>query len=82
MTDKIFAFIRRGIRTAGFCSPDLADFHNLYISLDEKLFNKILTCPNHILQTVLPSPTAQNDSLRNTPLEIHLTIDCCIRTGF
>jgi len=42
---KIFAFTRRCIRT-GFCSPDLADFHDLYISSDEKLFNKILTCPN------------------------------------
>jgi len=68
---KIFAFIRRCIRT-GFCSPDLADFHELYISSDEKLFNKILTCPNHILRTFLPPPTAQNYSLRN---EIDLTID-------
>ena len=63
---KIFAFIRRCIRT-GFCSPDLADFHDLYISSDEKLFNKILTCPNHILRTLLPPPTAQNYSLRNRP---------------
>jgi len=63
---KIFAFIRRCIRT-GFCSPDLADFHNLYISSDEKLFNKILTCLNHILRTLLPPPTAQNHSLRNRP---------------
>ena len=61
---KIFAFIRRCIRT-GFCSPDLADFHHLYISSDEKLFNKILTCRNHILRTLLPPPTAQNYSLRN-----------------
>ena len=66
---KIFAFIRRCIRT-GFCSPDLADFHGLYISSDEKLFNKILTCPNRILQTLLPPPTVQN-----TVLEIDLTID-------
>jgi len=28
---KIFAFFRPCIRT-GFCSPDLADFHDLYIS--------------------------------------------------
>jgi len=49
---KIFAFIRCCIRT-GFCSPDLADFHDLYISSDEKLFNEILTCPNHILWTLL-----------------------------
>ena len=63
---KIVAFIRRCIRT-GFCSPDLADFHNLYISSDEKLFSKILTCPNHILRTHLPPPTAQNYSLRSRP---------------
>ena len=65
---KIFAFIRRCIRTS-FCSPDLADLHDLYISSDEKLFrpNKILTCPNHILRTLLPPPTAQNYSLRNRP---------------
>ena len=63
---KIFAFIRRFIRT-GFCSPDLADFHDLYISSDEKLFNKILTYLNHILRTLLPPPTAQNYSLRNRP---------------
>ena len=37
---KIFAFILRCVRT-GFCSPDLADFHDLYISSDKKLFNKI-----------------------------------------
>ena len=43
------------------------DFHDLYISSDEKLFNKILTCPNHILRTLLPPPTAQNYSLRNRP---------------
>jgi len=65
-TDKICAFIRRCIRT-GFCSPDLADFHDLHIPSDKKLFNKILTCPNHILRTLLPPPTAQNDSLRNRP---------------
>jgi len=59
---KIFAFIRRCIRT-GFCSPDLADFHDLHISSDEKLFNKTLT----YLRTLLPPPTAQNYSLRNTP---------------
>jgi len=46
---------------------DLADFHDLYFSSDEKLFNKILTCPNHILWTLLPPPTAQNYSLRNRP---------------
>jgi len=61
------AFIRRCIRT-GFCSPDLADFHDLYISSDEKLFYKILTCPNnghschHLLHKI-------------TVLEIDLTID-------
>jgi len=59
---KIFAFIRRCIRT-GFCSPDLADFHDLYVSSNEKLFTKILTYPNHILRTLLP----QNYSLRNRP---------------
>ena len=63
---KIFAFIRRCIRT-DFCSPDLADFHDLYISSNEKLFNKILTCPIHILRTLLPPPTARNYSLRNRP---------------
>ena len=42
-----------------------AAFHDLYISSDEKLFNKILTCPNHILLTLLSPPTAQNYSLRN-----------------
>jgi len=26
---------------------------------DEKLFNKILTCPNHIQRTLLPPPTAE-----------------------
>ena len=34
---------------------------------DEKLFKKILTCPNHILRTLLPSSTAQNYSLGNRP---------------
>jgi len=63
---KIFAFIRRCIRT-GFSSPDLADFHDLYISTDEKLFNKIFTCANHILRTLLPPPTAQKYILRNRP---------------
>jgi len=63
---KIFAFIRRCIRT-GFCSSDLADFHDLYISSNENLFNKILTYPNHILRTFFPPPTAQNYSLGNTP---------------
>ena len=43
--------------------------HDLYISSDEKLFKKILTCPNHIqiLRTLLPPPTAQNCRLRNRP---------------
>ena len=63
---KIFAFIRRCSRTS-FCSPDLADFHDLYISSNEKLFNKILTCQNHILRTLLPPSTAWNYSLRNRP---------------
>jgi len=63
---KIFAFTRRCIGTV-FCSPDLADFYDLYISSDEKLFNKILTCPIHILRTLLPPPTAQNYSLTKRP---------------
>jgi len=48
-------------------NADLADIHDLYISSDEKLFNKILTCPNHILRTLSPPPTAQNYSLRKRP---------------
>ena len=48
-------------------SRSIADFHDLYISSDEKLFNKILTSPNHILRTLLPPPTARNYSLRNRP---------------
>jgi len=74
---KIFAFIRHCIHT-GFCSPDLADFHDLYISSDEKLFNKIVTCPNHILRTLLPPPTAENYSLRNRPHNRQLS-DCISR---
>ena len=45
----------------------IADFHDLHISSDEKLFSKILTCPNHILRTLLPPHSAQNYSLRNRP---------------
>ena len=37
------------------------------ISSGEKVFNKILTCPNHILRTLLPPPTARKYSLRNRP---------------
>jgi len=65
---KIFAFVRRCIRT-GFCSTDLVDFHDLYISSDEKLFSKILTCPNHILRTLL------HLLHKNTVLETDLTLD-------
>jgi len=39
----------------------------LYIYSDEKLLYKILTCPNHILRTLLPPSTAQNYSFRNRP---------------
>ena len=69
---KIFACIRRCFRT-GFCSPDLADFHDLYISSDEKLFNKNLIYPNHILRTLLPSPSHLLHKI--TVLEIDLTTD-------
>ena len=48
------------------------EFHDLCISSDEKLFNKILTCPNHILWTRLPPATAQNYSLRNRNTSILL----------
>ena len=65
-TSSLTAFIRRCICT-GFCSPDLADFHDLYISSDKKLFNKILTCPSHILRTLLPPTTSQKYSLENRP---------------
>jgi len=65
---KIFAFIRRCSRT-GFCSPDLANFHDLYISSDEELFNKILTCPNHILRTLLPQHTRLTAFFRDYPGE-------------
>ena len=41
--------------------------HDLYVSSDEKLFSKLLTCPNHIPRALLPPPTAQNYSLRNRP---------------
>jgi len=41
--------------------------HRQQTTSDEKLFNKILTCPNHILRTLLPPPTTQNYSLRNRP---------------
>jgi len=61
------AFIRRCIRT-GFCSPDLTDFHDFYISSDEKLFYKILTCPNH-------GHSCHHLLHKITVLEIDLTID-------
>ena len=61
------SFFHSSLHSHWFCSPDLADFNDLYISSDEKLFNKILTCPNHILRTLLPPATAQNYSLRNRP---------------
>jgi len=38
-----------------------------------KLFNKISTCPNRILRTLLPPPTAQNYSLRNRPHNTQLS---------
>jgi len=59
------------IRT-GFCFPDLADFHDLFIFSVEKLFQKILTCPKHILRTLLPPSTAQNYSLRSRPHKTQL----------
>jgi len=69
---KIFAFIRRCIRT-GFCSPDIADFHDLYISSDEKLLNKILTSPNHILPSY--GHSCHHLLHKITVLEINLTMD-------
>jgi len=42
-TQKIFGVIRRYNIHTGFCSPDLADFHDLYVSSDEKLFKQIST---------------------------------------
>ena len=61
--------------TANFAAVahDRTDFHDLYISTDEKLFNKISTWPNHILRAILPPPTAQNYSLRNRPHNRQLT---------
>jgi len=56
---KIFAF-HSSLHSHWFLfSRSIADFHDLYISSDEKLFNKILPCPNHILQTLLPPPAAK-----------------------
>ena len=40
--------------------------NNFLVGFDEFCI-KILTCPNHILRTLLPPPTAQNYSLRNRP---------------
>ena len=56
---KIFAFIRRCIRT-GFCSPDLADFHDLYISSAQTI--SYWHSSHHLLHKI-------------TVLEIDLTID-------
>jgi len=44
-------------------------------SVQNLLFNKIFTCPNHILRTLLPPPTAQNYSLRNRPHDRQLIPD-------
>ena len=60
---KITAFIHCSIHT-GFCSPDLADFYEFYISANEHLFKKILNCPDHILRVLLPSSAVWNYSLR------------------
>ena len=49
-----------------------AHFHDFYISSDEKLFNKILTCPNHILRTLATTYCTKNYSLRNRPDNRHL----------
>ena len=38
-----------------------------FFGWETRLFNKILTCPNHILCTLLPPSTAQNYSLKNRP---------------
>jgi len=55
------------IRT-GFCSPDLADFHDLHISFDEQLLYKILACLDRILRTQWHSITASEIDPHNRQL--------------
>jgi len=61
-------------------TTDMADFLDLYISSDEKLFNKILTWPNHILRTLLPP--CMHLLHKITVLEIDLTTDSYLTTFF
>ena len=62
---------RSRIVTMDVCAVQLYATFALHLCTDEKLLNKILTCPNHILY----GHSCHHLLLKITVLEIDLTID-------
>ena len=63
----VSCFLRHSVQLVHMISRVGGDASHGSRRVDEKLFSKILTYPNHVLRTLLPPPTAQNYSLRNRP---------------
>ena len=62
---RVDGFLRRSIRS-GYCSPDTPIFAEQCATVDEQLFNNICHNQNHVLYSLLPSPStaSQNYHLR------------------
>ena len=58
---QIDAFLRRNEK-CGFCQTDLPSFQELCDTADEQLLNKILHNKHHLLQFLLPPPSAASQS--------------------
>ena len=59
---RVDDFIRRSVRQ-GYCSSDL-DIVGIIDQADEKLFQLVITNPNHVLSSLLPGKTDQHYYLR------------------
>ena len=74
----------RHSQCCGFCPPDLPNFGEQLAECDDRLFNRIRRNPQHVLHSLLPTPSAasQNYGLRSRrhdrqlPVHTSQLMDC------
>ena len=67
-------FVIDRARRLGYCSPNLPTFDEMCDAADNKLFNKTVRLPYHVLHTLLPPPSiaSQHYSLRHRSHSLQL----------
>ena len=71
--NRLEAFLRKA-KKYNFCSPSVSTFEILFDAADQKLFNKVISERNHVLQPMLPPKVNYCYNLRRRPHDFVLPV--------